>query len=225
MFILVRVSPGQRGPTLRELLPWAPTALGVCVLIVLLIIAATRFTADPAPQAVPPAQPFLQIPAPAIPPAGSPSPAFSEPAPSSPPPATSKRPLPDRQVTAPTPTRTSSKPRPRPAPGPVGGRYRVIDSYGDAFIGEVLVTNTSGQDRDWRVVLRFPPAVGELITSWVESAPQATLQRSGQTYTWTSGVPVPARSSVALRFHFSRSGSGNLPTTCTANSEACTGAG
>jgi hypothetical protein len=70
--------------------------------------------------------------------------------------------------------------------------------------------------------MRFPGTVGRLITSWVESAPQATLTVSGQTYTWRSSVPVPSGSSVPLRFHFVRSGTGNFPATCTANGSPCT---
>ena len=219
----MRVPPGQHqergrartGPALRELLPWAPTVLGVCVLIVLLIVAATRFGGPPEPRAVPP---FVPVPAPTLgPPPVSASPSVSA--------------RPDRQVTAstpPRPSRTSARATttaPAPAPGPVSGRYRVIDSFGDGFIGEVLVANAAGRDRDWRVELRFPATVGDLITSWVESAPQATLRRSGDRYVWSSGVPVPARGQVALRFHFSRTGSGNLPATCTVNGRTCDGIG
>lgn len=224
----MRVTPGQHqergrartGPVLRELLPWAPTALGVCALIVLLIIAGTRFAAAPEARAVPPAPTFLPVPVP-VPPPGPPPAAAS--------PSVSARP--DRQVTAsaaPRPSRTSARSAttgPAPAPGPVGGRYRVIDSFADGFIGEVLVTNPAGRDLDWRVELRFPAAVGDLITSWVESAPQATLRRSGDSYLWSSGVPVPARGQVALRFHFARSGSGNRPAGCAVNGRACTGLG
>ncbi|MGW4945913.1 hypothetical protein ACWEOZ_30525 [Actinoplanes sp. NPDC004185] len=218
------------GPALRELLPWLPTLLGVCALIALLIIAATRFTSSPEVRAVPPAPPFLPVPAqpaetltPATPLPDPPS------APASGPP--SARPgsqmRPATATTSPRPVRSSSRATTAPAParGPVSGRYRVVDSYDNAFIGEVLVANSSGRDSDWRVELRFPPAVGDLITSWVESAPQATLRRSGDSFIWASGVPVPARGQVALRFHFSRSGSGNLPSACTVNGLGCTGLG
>jgi hypothetical protein len=213
----------RTGPALRDLLPWAPTVLGVCALVVLLIIAAHRFSSPPEPRAVPPAAPFLPVPVPTLgPPAASVTPSASA--------------RPDRQVSlatsppsrtpARTPARTSaggSTTPPAPAPGPVSGRYRVVDSYGDAFIGEVLIGNTAGRDSDWRAELRFPAAVGDLVTSWVESAPQATLRRSGDTYVWSSGVPVPARGQVALRFHFSRTGSGDLPVSCTVNGRECAG--
>lgn len=97
-----------------------------------------------------------------------------------------------------------------------------MNSYDDAFIGEVLVANGARQDQEWTVVLRFPSTVGQLVTSGVESAPQAALSVSGQTYTWRSGVPVPAASSVPLRFHFTRMGTGNFPATCTVNGSPCT---
>jgi Cellulose binding domain len=208
------------GPALRELLPWLPTLLGVCALIALLIIAATRFTSPSEVRALPPAPPFLPAPV------QSPTPSST---PISAPPSTRPGPRvrPATATTSPRPARSSTRATtaPAPAPGPVSGRYRVVDSYDNAFIGEVLVTNSSGRDSDWRVELRFPPAVGDLITSWVESAPQATLRRSGDSFIWSSGVPVPARGQVALRFHFSRSGSGDLPSACTVNGQSCTGLG
>ncbi|MEU8615791.1 hypothetical protein AB0C29_48205 [Actinoplanes sp. NPDC048791] len=224
----MRVSRGEHqerrralsGPALRDLLPWLPTLLGVCALIALLIIAATRFTSSPEVRAVPPAPPFLPVPA--ATPTTSSSPAS---APPSARPGSQMRPA--TATTSPRPARSSSRATtaPAPAPGPVSGRYRVVDSYDNAFIGEVLVANSSGRDSDWRVELRFPPDVGDLITSWVESAPQATLRRSGDSFIWSSGVPVPARGQVALRFHFSRSGSGNLPSACTVNGQGCSGLG
>jgi hypothetical protein len=36
-------------------------------------------------------------------------------------------------------------------------------------------------------------------------------------------VPVPAEGQVALRFHFSRTGFGDLPAARTVNGNACTG--
>jgi hypothetical protein len=212
----------RTGQILRELLPWAPTLLGVCALIALLVIAGTRFTSSssPAPIAVP-GQPFL--PAPTLPPvqmtAVSPVSAAVRPSASTP---SRRQPRPS-DTPAPPPTSRRPATTPAPSPGPVTGRYRVVDSYDDAFIGEVLVANSSGRDRAWRAELRFPTAVGGLITSWVESAPQATLRRSGDSFVWSSGVPVPAGAQVALRFHFSRSGSGNLPSVCTVNGVACAG--
>jgi hypothetical protein len=210
------------GPALRQLLPWLPTLLGVCALIALLIIAATRFTSSPDVRAAPPPPPFL--PAPARTPSESAQP--SAPASAAPGTQPGRQMRPATVTASPRPARTSSRATtaaPPPSPGPVTGRYRVVDSYDNAFIGEVLVANDSGRDSDWRVELRFPAAVGDLITSWVESAPQATLRRSGDSFIWTSGVPVPARGQVALRFHFSRTGSGNLPSACTVNGQGCTG--
>lgn len=221
------------GHGLPDLLPWAPTLLGVVALFVLLIVAATRFTSSPAPAALPPAPTFLPPPvlAPAqLPPdpdavpagPGSSAAAASTSASARP----SKQSLPARTTTTPRPAPSSSRPTttaPAPTVGPVTGRYRVLDSYPESFIGEVLIANSAGRDSAWRVELRFPAAVGDLVTAWVEGAPQATLRRSGDTYIWSSGAPVPAGSQVPLRFHFSRSGSGNLPTACTVNGGSCAG--
>ena len=216
----------RAGRALRELLPWAPTLLGVCALVALLIFAATRFSSAPHVQAVAPvpAPPILPVPTltPAVPPAPTAASATA-PAPVSTSPGRRMRPA--TMTTSPRPARSSSRATiaPVPAPGPLSGRYRVLDSYADAFIGEVLITNSAGRAGDWRVELRFPAGVGELITSWVESAPQATLRRSGDAYVWSSGVPVAAQEQVALRFHFGRTGGGDRPSACTVNGRGCTG--
>ncbi|WFE27922.1 hypothetical protein O7623_01560 [Solwaraspora sp. WMMD791] len=120
-------------------------------------------------------------------------------------------------VTAPART---TPPAP-PANPDVIGQYRVLQQFGDAFIAEVLVVNTSRRDRDWTVTLRFPDNVGRLYAAWVEGAPQATLRQSGRDYVFTSSVPVAARSSVPLRFHFQRHGGGATPQRCAANGAPC----
>lgn len=107
---------------------------------------------------------------------------------------------------------------PRPTtPAGVVGTYRVLDSYPDSFIGEVLVRNTTGGERSWTVTLTYP---GELVTSWLESLPQPRLAQRGSTYTWTSSVPLAAGSSGSLRFHFKLSGSAG-PTGCTVDGSPC----
>lgn len=85
----------------------------------------------------------------------------------------------------------------------------------------MLVSNPTSAATDWVVELRFPSNVGDLRTSWVESAPQATLSRSGSTYIWRSGVPVNPGSSVALRFQFARTGAGDRPASCEVNNAPC----
>lgn len=235
----MRVSQGRHeengqahtGLGLRDLLPWTPTVIGVLTLIMLLVVAATRFAASPAPAALPPAPTFLPPPVLApIPLAPGQAALPLSPAPSAASVSTSASARPSKArsaatPTSPTPARSSSRPTTAPAPtaSPVSGHYRVMEAYPESFIGEVLITNSAGSDRDWRVEMRFPAAVGDLVTSWVEGAPQATLRRSGDSYIWSSGVPVPARSKVPLRFHFRRAGSGNLPSSCTVNGGACTG--
>jgi cellulose binding protein with CBM2 domain len=117
----------------------------------------------------------------------------------------------------PEPTRGGTTPPRTTVPPGVAGTYRVLNSYSDSFIGEVLVSNTTGAERSWTVTLSYP---GELVTSWLESLPQPTLVQRGTTYTWTSSVPLAARSSGSLRFHFRLSGSAG-PSGCTVNGSAC----
>jgi hypothetical protein len=194
-------------------------ALLTVVLVLTLVPGARRSGTLP-----PPPPPFLPAPSQeaALP---APSREAALPAPSGPsatpaaPPA-SRTAVPVRTGVRPAPP-SRARPATVPPPVTVTGRYRVVDSFDDGFIGEVLVVNRTDRDRDWTVRLRFPGNVRDLRTSWVESAPQATAGTDGGTFVWASGVPVAAGSSVALRFHFSRSGSGDRPRTCTVNGSAC----
>jgi hypothetical protein len=101
------------------------------------------------------------------------------------------------------------------------GTYRVLNSYGDSFIGEVLVNNSTTGVRHWSLQIAFDDTVGELRTFWVESAPQATMSRNGPVYTFISTVPLSAGASVSLRVHFDRRGEDAPPRVCTVNGGTC----
>jgi cellulose binding protein with CBM2 domain len=212
----------RRTIPIRDLLPWLPTLAGVAGLIALLVIAAVRFTAQPDLPITPAPQPALpDLLPPTIAPVTSPAPTSS---PTSVPalsPTSAPAFSPTSSPASPAPRSSPPPRRPRPSPPAVTGAYRVVQSFGDGFIGEVLIRNATDRDRDWRADLRFPDA-GRLITSWVESAPQATLTASGDRFVWSSGVPVPAGGEVALRFHFSRDGTVDRPASCQVNGTTCT---
>lgn len=114
---------------------------------------------------------------------------------------------------------TATQPPPRPSG--VTGSYSVLQSFGDSFIGQVELTNTTARELDWTAVLVLPSTVGDLRTSWLESLPQPTLSERGQTYTWTSSVALAAGSTAQLRFHFDRTGSSDNPLSCTVNGSDC----
>jgi Cellulose binding domain len=233
-----RPKAAVKRPELRPIhfVPWLLPLVGVCLLTALLIATGLRFANGrhsrthllPLPSL--PAAMSDPVPTTSTS-AGSPSPsAADDPVPGSPSPGSPSNGSPSNGSAAPPVSRSArptthrtTAPAPPPAPATVTGRYLVLNSYQDAFIAEVLVGNVSDRPRNWTVQLDFPGTVGTLVTSWVESAPQATLKRVGTAYRWTAGVPVEAHSSVALRFHFKRSGTGNLPLTCAVNGTACAG--
>jgi len=206
-----------RRPTASEvLLLWAPTALGVSVaLVIIAAVAVTRSSgAGPAPRA--------SIDYAWTPPVADYTPGVATPTrtPSPTAPAATIPPL------SPTPPkRTTAKPRTTPPapppPPPVTGRYSVVDSYQGGFIGEVLVTNTSANGRDWTVRLQFPRGVGRLNTFWVDGAPPPELTRLGEAYVFTGRSPVGARGKLALRVQFERWGQDIDPTACAVNGNAC----
>ncbi|WBC00084.1 MULTISPECIES: cellulose binding domain-containing protein [unclassified Solwaraspora] len=219
-------------------------------MVVILLVAAgcvpvqTRAIGESQPTVRPEPEPRVAVSPPAVntggqlvatapPPSGE---AVLRPAPSSSPvpswPASSSL-LPSTSATLPSLPSTPSYDPPRvttpaapsasaPAAAPdVIGRYRVLQQFGDGFIAEVLVMNTSRYDRAWTVTISFPDNVSRMHTAWVEGAPQATMRRSGREYVFTGSVPVGARSSVPLRFHFERHGHGTTPQRCLANGAPC----
>ncbi|TDC37250.1 cellulose binding domain-containing protein [Micromonospora sp. KC213] len=120
------------------------------------------------------------------------------------------------------PANPSTPGYPPPAPAPsVTGRYSKLNDYGGAFIGEVLLTNTTSGARSWTVRLVLPQ--GRLVTAWVEGAPQGSARMSGGVFTYTSGVNLEAHATVPLRFHFEHTGGNNRPSSCTVNGVACSG--
>ncbi|MGN9906967.1 cellulose binding domain-containing protein [Phytohabitans sp. LJ34] len=199
----------ERGrPGAFELLPWVPSVLGVLVMLGLLGFAVVNLRPSGGDLAATPAAP---------PPSSTP-PFLAGPAEPEPPPnggaATAQTPRPSPSPSPPTTTQA-------PPPPPLVGRFVVVDTFKDSFIGEVRVTNTSKTARGWTVRLRFGSSVGGLRTFWVERAPRPTLERSGDLLTFTSGAPIAAGKAAQLRFQLDRDGSGVKPSACSVNGSPC----
>ncbi|MEH1014999.1 cellulose binding domain-containing protein [Micromonospora sp. CPCC 206060] len=212
--------------------PWIVVMLGVGTMIVLLVFAVGAVRGDRRPfdglavdAAPPPTLPAddgrLTTNGPRADGSASPTPGRTSARPSVSP---SRSPTPRATVSG-TPSRSAPpgilvSPAPPATPG-VTGRYRVLESYRDSFIGEVRVVNTSTTARDWSVRLTFPAEVDRLRTYWVESAAQAAASRAGAAYVFTSGAPLGPGQTAYLRMHFHRSGSTDRPADCTVNGVAC----
>ncbi|MDO3703443.1 cellulose binding domain-containing protein [Micromonospora sp. C28SCA-DRY-2] len=204
--------------------PWIVVSIGVAVMVVLLVVAlgayrgrSPDFDAQPGP---PP--PTVALPELPLPPTGSASPTPSQratrtPAERSSSPST--RPTPSRSSRAPAPTTGGDDAPLAVPPSPMSGRYRVVNSFHDGFIGEVLIRNSSTTDRDWTARLAFPG--GRVDSAWVEGAPQGTMSRTGDGFSYRSGRDLAGGASVALRFYVERADS--RPASCTVDDVACTG--
>jgi hypothetical protein len=205
--------------------PWIVVVLGVGVMVILLVLAvgAGCAASDDPPAPVVPALPLSTVPG------TVPDPTTTAPTRPSGPTTVG----PSTGAPSATPTRAPSLAAGRTSPSSrapgrtvapvpeVTGRYRVVSSFDDAFIGEVLVVNSGSISRDWVVRLVFPDGVRDLRTSWVESAPRPTVTRAGDAYVFTGAVPLAPGQSAALRFHFDRVGSTNSPTSCQVNGAPC----
>ncbi|GGN71690.1 hypothetical protein GCM10010112_39240 [Actinoplanes lobatus] len=210
---------------LEESLPWLPIIVAVGLLLFMVLLTGLRLLSPDPDDVTVEAVPGFTLPAPLRPAAvtSSAAPAPSVTGSRSPAVRPSFTRLPVRTPSTRPSTRPPAVGRPSsPAPTPtVTGVYRVMAPYDREFIGEVLVTNSGAAPADWVVELVFPDEVGELRTSWVESAPQATLSRSGDRYIWRSGAPVAAGSSAPLRFQYAHTGTGGQPSSCTVNGAPC----
>lgn len=209
-------------------LPWLPTILGVAALVAFTMFTMMRLLPKD-PQTLPPPEPAFTLPGMASGPQGPisllPTTESTTPAaePTSPDPKPTSRTIPAvitpprATATGATPTATATTTKP-PRPILVSGHYQVLNSYSDTFIGEVLVTNRTGVDQNWSVTLTYP---GNLRTSWLEGLPQPTLVRRGNTYTWTSSVPLAAGATGPMRFQFDKVNGSETPTGCAVNGSPC----
>lgn len=219
----------SHGPAAIASSPWIVACAGLVVMVVLLFVAlgAYRGRSPARDDGPPPAG--LPLPQAPVAPSDASSTPLPERAPvlpglspraSGPPPSTPamSRPPAVGPTVAPTSLRPSTGASPQ-QPRAMSGRYRVVQSFDGGFIGEVLIVNASGADHGWTV--RFDFAGGRLVTAWVEGVPQGTLRQSDGSFTYVSGVDVPADGSVPLRFHLERAST--TPRGCTVDGVRCSG--
>jgi hypothetical protein len=124
-------------------------------------------------------------------------------------------------LAAPDPTTEPAAP-PHPSPPGVAGSYELVSSFGDEFIGKVVIVNGSHQAQDWVVELAFMPDVDDPRAFWVDGEPHPAVHRSGSRYEVTGAVPVSGESTVILRLNLERAGPEIDPITCTVNASPCT---
>src|SRR5689334_2570617 len=136
----------QERSGIERTLPWVPTILGVLALVVFSVVTIARLTPRHS-RTLPPPQPAFTLPGTT---SGPQAPVSLIPATAgtSPDPVPTSRAIPavitpPRHTTAPTAT---TKPAP---PVVVSGRFHVLNSYADNFIGEVLLTNRTGAGLNW----------------------------------------------------------------------------
>ncbi|MFE9960584.1 cellulose binding domain-containing protein [Micromonospora sp. NPDC005299] len=207
--------------------PWIVVSIGVIVMVVLLVVAlgavrGRRTFAEP-----PPPDPTMSLPQVPVTTPSAPGATTRPPASAAGPvvPGLSPRStvLPARPTPRPSPSAVSPSSRPAPpppAPSPVTGRYGVVSSFDGGFVGEVRLVNTAATARGWTVRLAFPR--GRLVAVWVSGAEQGDGRFTDGVLTYESGVDLAPGASVALQFHFERTGT-TRPSSCAVDGATCSG--
>ncbi|MBO0799084.1 MAG: glycoside hydrolase family 9 protein, partial [Blastocatellia bacterium] len=128
-------------------------------------------------------------------------------------------PTPTPTVTpTPTPTATPT-PTPTPVTGGCGLTYRVVNQWGDGFIGEVDITNNASTAINvWTVGFTFP-GNQQITNLWNGILTQngASVTVNNQSYNGT----IPPNGSTSFGFQASFSGTNNNPSALTLNGQPC----
>lgn len=207
--------------------PWIVVSIGVIVMVVLLVVALGSVRGRRTFAEAPPPDPTMSLPqvpvtTPAAP-AGTTRPPASAAGPVAPGLSPRSTVLPARPTPRPSPSAggPTSRPAPQPiAPPAVTGRYGVVSSFDGGFVGEVRLVNTAGTARGWTVRLAFPR--GRLVAAWVSGAEQGSGRFTDGVLTYRSGADLAPGASVALQFHFERTGT-TRPSSCAVDGAACSG--
>jgi endoglucanase len=121
-------------------------------------------------------------------------------------------------VPTPTPTPTPG-PTPTPVPGGCGLTYRVVNQWGDGFIGEIVINNRAATAiNGWTVGFTFP-GNQQITNLWngivTQNATSVTVRN--QSYNGT----IPPNGSTSFGFQASFSGTNNNPSGLTLNGQPC----
>lgn len=190
--------------------PWVVVLLGVGLMVVLLLFAVLSFRGSEREAAPVPAPPLYLPTLPAV--SGTPVPSDSPLSAVSGTPSRSAGP----RVAPPAATSAAQEVR---GTGNLTGRYRVLESYRDSFVAQVVVDNDSARSRDWVVELLFPGNVKDIQASSTGSGVSVTSSNGHFTLRGTSSLA--AGESVTLRLRFDRNGTVNQPSQCTVNGIGC----
>lgn len=217
-------SPARYSTGFGALLPWSPVLVGVGVVIgyVIWILVVppgdSPATSTGGLVAPPPASPPPAASVPAATPGVTPSGVAGPTAPPGAIESPGVSPLPLDPTAAPG---DLTVPGDLAAPDDFVARYRLLTLAEHAFTGRVVLVNGSDQPRRWRLVLEFPPDVGDLVELAVEGGPEPAVDESGNRLIVTGAAPIEPVSWVRLTLEVERSGDDVDPIDCTVNGAPC----
>ncbi|RLP94253.1 hypothetical protein [Micromonospora sp. CV4] len=225
---------GARAARVLASVPWIVVLLGVCVLVVLLVVALLSFrtrereaTSQAAPPVFLPTVPAAASATATASPTPTPTRTAGERRTASPQPSLSSRtPSPRVSSSSPAPSRTSAPAAPAapaaplgPVDGTVTARYQVGTDGWDGDEAVLSVTNESGGTLDWRVELAFDDDVRGLRVSG-DSDVSVSARGDGDFVLRGTGALAPGDTRT-LRLRLGWDDSGERPHRCTVNGVDC----
>ncbi|MCO1599447.1 hypothetical protein M8C17_30255 [Micromonospora sp. RHAY321] len=223
----VRPDGAAGAPTATRVLasvPWIVVLLGVCVLVVLLVVALLSFRTrerEGMPAAAPPV--FLPTAPAVVSPSATPTPGAERRSASPRPSRSSRTPSPRPTTGSPAPARTSSSAPPAvplgPAGDPVAARYQVGTDGWDGTAAVLSISNTSGQSVQWRVELTFDEDIRALRVG--DDSGVSVWSRGNGEFVLQGTRSLDQGDSRTLRLRVGWGESAERPVRCTINGVDC----
>ncbi|MFF4875609.1 cellulose binding domain-containing protein [Micromonospora sp. NPDC000668] len=201
--------------------PWIVVLLGVCVLVVLLVVALLSFRTrerEGAPVAAPPV--FLPTVPAAASSGGGPTPGAERRSASPRPSRSTRTPSPRVTTSSPAPGRTSAPAVPLgPAGDTVTARYQVGTDGRDGTAAVLSITNGSSRSMDWRVELAFDDDMRVLRVS-DDSGISVSARGDGE-FVLRGTRSLDPGDTRTLRLRVGWDDSAERPVRCTVNGADC----
>jgi hypothetical protein len=120
--------------------------------------------------------------------------------------------------TPPTPTVHATK----PITATVAGTYSLDVIWTGRFQASVVLHNSTASQQTWAVLLSYGSGITANVAAWVDGAPSPKVSRTGNSWVFTAGAPLPAGGDQTLRVQFDIADQkAPASVSCAVNGRAC----